>query len=82
MKVILLCTAICAVWGCSTPSPTVEIPVAVSCIPKDAPRAPQTASNAALAALDDYRLVITIAAERDALQVYAAQADAIIEACR
>ena len=77
----LLCgTAILA--GCATPPPTVEIPVAVSCLPKNAPAKPATSTNAALKAMDDEKLVLTIAAERLDLISYAAEADAAIQACK
>ena len=70
------------VAGCATPPPTVEIPVAVSCLPTAVPARPAIISNADLKALDDEGLVLTIAAERLSLIGYSAQAEAVIQACK
>jgi len=66
--------------GCATT--TAIAPTPVACAPKDSPIVPATSTNAALAALDDYRLILTIAAERLSLLDYAGKADAVIQACR
>jgi len=68
--------------GCATPPPTVEIPIAISCLPQAVPARPAVSSNADLKALDDEGLVLTIAAERLSLIGYSAQAEAVIQACK
>lgn len=68
--------------GCAGAPVSVSVPIAVSCVPVDAPALPGTSSKAELSALDDRQLVLTIASERLTLLGYAKQADAIIQACR
>ena len=65
--------------GCATLDAKVAIPV--SCI-KDAPAMPQTASEAEILAMDEFRATITIWSERLELRAYAAKASAVIEACK
>ncbi len=48
----------------------------------DAPTLPAVSSNAALAKLDDYALILVIAAERGDLLVYGKQAEQIIQNCK
>lgn len=67
--------------GCAT-APTASAPTPVACAPKDSPTVPATTQNAELAKLDDYKLVLTIAADRLSLIDYAGKADAVIQACR
>lgn len=67
--------------GCGTPAPlTVRVPVPVPCV-TDVPPAPTLADDAALRALDDYRLVLTLARERLVLIGHAAELRAVLEAC-
>ena len=69
--------------GCASPLPqTVSVPVAVSCLPANVHALPAISTDAELATLQDYALVLRIAAERLDLLSYARQADAIIAACR
>jgi len=80
---MLACLSLLA--GCATEQlpPTANIPVGVTCLPADAPKQkPATVSNGELKAMDDETLVLTIAAERLALLVYSAKAEAVISACR
>lgn len=65
----------CATTGADRPTP-------VACAPKDSPAPPVTTPGPDLAKLDDYKLVLTIAAERLRLIDYAGKADAIITACK
>ena len=81
-KMAFLSTFALAATGCSTPPPTVSVPVAISCLPAATPSKPATSSNAELAAMTDERLVLTIAAERLDLIFYSAKADAVIQACK
>lgn len=79
MKTLLiLCCA--AMQGCAAVSALMPTPVA--CAPKDSPSPPAVTSNADLSALDDRKLVLTIASERLTLIDYAGKADAIISACK
>ena len=80
MRLILCCAAAMALQGCAALAAL--LPTFTGCAPKDAPAMPKVSDNAALAALDDYRLVLTLAAERNDLIVYGRQADAILQACR
>ena len=68
--------------GCLATTPTAQVPVAVSCVPANAPTLPAVTDNAALAKLDDRKLVLVIAAERNDLLSYGVAASMVIEACR
>ena len=57
-------------------------PTPVACAPKNSPSPPKTVSDGLLAKMDDYHLVLIIAAERLELIDYAGKADAVIQACR
>lgn len=60
----------------------VKVPVPVPCVKRaDLPPPPKILSNEELAALDDYRLVITLDLQRRALRDYQAQVDAVLRAC-
>ena len=58
------------------------IPIAVSCIPVETQSPPHTKSNAELSLLDDYALVLTIAAERLELIAWVRQIEPVLQACR
>ena len=58
----------------------VRVPVPVACI-EALPEAPETARDAELLALDDYRLVLTLARDRAALAASYGELRALAEAC-
>jgi hypothetical protein len=58
----------------------VRVPVAVPCIER-IPEEPETARDADLLALDDYRLVLTLARDRAALAASYGELRALAEAC-
>lgn len=58
------------------------LPVAVSCVPKDAPKLPAVTPDQALKRMPDDGLVLTIAAERLELLQYSREAAAVIEGCK
>lgn len=68
--------------ACSTLPAEVKIPVSVPCVPRETPEPPAISSGAELKAMGDEELVLTIAAERLELAGYAAEAGAVIKACR
>ncbi|MDO8706728.1 MAG: hypothetical protein Q7J84_17500 [Sulfuricaulis sp.] len=70
-----------ALSGCAA-APVAQIPVAVPCVPANAPTMPSVTENADLAKLDDRALVLRIASERLDLLSYSVQASMIVEACR
>lgn len=74
---LIACLASCA----SVPE-TVSVPIAVSCVPASMPNAPKLTPNSDMDLLDDYSLVVRIAAERLELAAYASAAASVIEACR
>lgn len=92
---LVLAYAIAAVLvlaGCATSTPPapqvvnvpveVKVPVPVPCVKRaDLPAPPRLLSNEELAALDDYRLVITLDLQRRALRDYQAQVDAVLRGC-
>lgn len=82
MRLIPVLLAAAILSGCATSPTTAMIPVAASCVPADAPSRPAVSDNAALKALGDEQLVLTIASERLDLISWSAQAEAIISACR
>ena len=57
-------------------------PTPVACAPKTSPTPPKIVSDALLSKMDDYHVVLIIAAERLELIDYAGKADAVIQACR
>lgn len=75
--------------GCATPAPLVKVvtkevrvPVPTPCLnAADLPRAPVLQSDAALLALDDYGLVLELAAERAELRAYAEKVQPLLEVC-
>jgi len=71
--------------GCASgppPLPTeVRIPVAVPCL-TEAPARPELLTDGALAALDDYRLVLELARDRRLRQGYIAELEAVVAGCR
>lgn len=80
MRAIVLCAAM-LLPGCATLQ-SVFFPTPVACAPKDSPSKPKVTSNALLSKMDDYHLILIGFAEREELIIYAAQADAIIQACK
>jgi len=77
---LLLCLAL---QGCASGAlREILFPTPVACAPKDSPAPPKTVSDALLGKMDDYHLVLVIAAERLELIDYAGKADAIISACK
>jgi len=60
----------------------VFFPTPVACAPKNSPTPPKVVSDALLAKMDDYHMVLIIAAERLELIDYAGKADAVIQACK
>ena len=80
MRALLLACCI-ALSGCAGLKEALY-PTPVRCAPKDSPVAPKTLSNSVLAKLDDYHLLLVIAAERLELIDYAGKASAVIDACK
>lgn len=69
--------------GCQTMQPMpkeIMVPVQVPCLER-LPDAPATASDAELAALDDFRLVLTLARDRAALTGAYGELRAMAKAC-
>lgn len=68
--------------GCATKEVIVEVrvPVPVPCI-ATVPREPVLATDAELLAMDDYRLLLTIARERLTLIGHSGELAAIVTAC-
>jgi hypothetical protein len=70
--------------GCATPQlpEVVKIPVAVPCVREaELPRPPTVVSDADLARMDDYDLVLTLAADRDELLAAWIYAAALLKGC-
>ena len=83
MRLILCCAAALLLQGCAAFSAlTALLPTPVGCAPKDSPSLPVITTNADLAKLNDYELILVIGAERSELIVYSKQADAIVQACK
>lgn len=77
----LVCSLCCIAAGCATPLPKeVRIPVPVPCIDR-LPDEPAVASDAELLALDDYRLVLTVAKDRAAVLAAYRELRATAQAC-
>lgn len=71
--------------GCQTIEPApqqVHIPVAASCLPPVLPQRPAIATEAELAALDDYRFTLEIFIDRRKLLGYVGELEAVMHACR
>lgn len=85
-RTLLIACAI-ALAGCATPRPPIEIPkvvqipVPVPCIKAPMER-PAFRTDGELVAMDDYRLVLELAADRLKRQGYEAVLEAQIAACR
>lgn len=77
--------AILPLAGCASGPPPlpveVRVPVATPCI-AESPARPDLLSDGALAALDDYRLVIELARDRRLRQAYEAELEAVVAGCR
>ena len=82
MKSLIVASLLALVGCAASPAKEATIPVAVQCIPSDAPTLPQVGTNAELAAMSDHELILRIAAERLELLTYGRAADAVIRACR
>ena len=79
-RIVILLASLLA--GCAAVPQTVTVPVAVSCIPETSPTAPAITHPAELALLDDYALVLKLAAERLELISWSRQAEVVIQGCR
>lgn len=70
--------------GCASGPPPlpveVRVPIVVPCI-AEAPVRPELLSDGALAALDDYRLVLELARDRRLRQGYIAELEAVLAGC-
>ena len=80
------CLATCLVLaGCASGPPPlpveVRVPVATPCITEALSR-PDLLTDGALAALDDYRLVLELARDRRLRQGYIAELEAAVAGCR
>jgi hypothetical protein len=77
--------AILPLAGCASGPPPlpveVRIPVPVPCI-AETPARPELLTDGALAALDDYRLVLELARDRRLRQGYEAELEAVVAGCR
>ena len=77
---LLLCLTL---QGCASGAlREIFFPTPTPCAPKNAPTPPKVVSDSLLAKMDDYHMVLIIAAERLELIDYAGKADAVIQACR
>jgi hypothetical protein len=80
---ILVSSALLA--GCASGPPPlpveVRVPVATPCIAAPVAR-PELLTDGALAALDDYRLVLELARDRRLRQGYIAELEAVLAGCR
>ena len=76
-----------AASGCASPPTSIEIPrevkipVPVPCVDEPVDR-PAFVTDGELAAMDDYALIISLAADRLARQQYGARLEAVIAGCR
>lgn len=61
---------------------TVDVPVAVSCLPAAMPARPAIYTDAELLKMDDFRLVIALQHNAARLGDYLAELEAILIACR
>jgi hypothetical protein len=79
--------AVLLLTGCATATPdhrppaTVDVPVAISCLPVDRPVRPTTYSDRDLAALDDYKLVLALRRDSLLLWSYARQLESLVKGC-
>ncbi len=81
-RIIAVLVGCAALSGCATPSPvTVQVPIPVPCA-IEFPPVPAIASNDELLAMNDYRLVVTLARDRLALIDYSDMLRAASQGCR
>lgn len=80
--------SVLALTGCATapdvitkPPASIDVPVAVSCLPADRPARPATFTDRELAALDDYKLVLGLRRDTLHLRAYARELEALLKAC-
>ena len=73
---------LCACETIPPPPQRVSIPIAVSCLPSTMPVRPQTASEAELALLDDYKFTLAIYLDRRTLLDYVGELEAVLLACK
>lgn len=80
--------AVLLLTGCATapvpdnrPPASVDVPVAVSCLPVDRPVRPTIFSDRDLKALDDYKFVLALRRDAVALFLYARELEAVLKAC-
>lgn len=84
LRVILIAYFAVALVGCASPEGprVVQVPVAVRCVPSQAPKTPSVSLNTELANLSDYELVLRIASEWHELKAWAEQIAPVLESCR
>lgn len=80
--------AVLLLTGCATvpepdnrPPASVDVPVAVSCLPADRPVRPTTYADRELAGLDDYKLVLALRRDAVSLNRYARELEALLKGC-
>lgn len=61
---------------------TVDVPVAVSCLPAVMPPRPEVFTDAELLKMDDFRLVIALRQNAARLGDYLSELEALLRACR
>ncbi len=77
-SLLLLC---CSLAACVTPPvPTVSVPVPVACV-KEKPARPALATDAELAALDDYQLALALDLYRLQAGPYILKLEAAVDGC-
>lgn len=84
-RFVLSCALLTLLAGCQTMTPktvTVSVPVPVPCVPPETKQAPTTSTDAQLVALDDSKLIYTIAKERLELRAWANEVGPVLEACK
>lgn len=81
--------AVLLLSGCATapevvtrPPPSIDVPVAVSCLPAERPARPATFTDRELAQLDDYKLVLGMRRDTLQLRAYTAELEALLKACQ
>lgn len=81
----LFILAVTLLTGCAStfepPQPPTEVPVAVSCV-DERPERPQLRSEAEILAMDDYRAVLALRAERLKAELYIGKLEDVVTACQ
>jgi hypothetical protein len=78
--VALAVIAMLVLSGCATKVQTIEVPVAVSCV-KERPARPEFRTDAEIVALDDYRAVYALRAERTKAAKYIGELEDVVTVC-